>query len=92
MIDDVKRHLGSYFTPLSDGDGNCERTCAELRIYPGVVSPAEVTRRLGIEPTSYVSRARRSRSATPGEFVSGASMAGSYRRNRGLCRGTFATI
>lgn len=41
----------------------CERTYATLRIYPESLDPAEVTARLGIEPTEWQ---RRSESRRPG--------------------------
>jgi hypothetical protein len=54
MINNANQYTGSHFTPLNDSGENCERTCAVLRIYSGKTKPIEVTRLLGIEPTSYV--------------------------------------
>lgn len=34
----------------------CERTYATLRVYPEVLNPADVTARLGIEPTDWQQR------------------------------------
>lgn len=39
-------------TPINDEYPTCERTFVTLRIYPGATDPAEVSRRLGIDPTS----------------------------------------
>jgi hypothetical protein len=38
-------------TPYNDDYQTCERTFAELLIYPEALNPAEITTRLGIEPT-----------------------------------------
>jgi hypothetical protein len=38
-------------TPIDDEYGTCIETRAKLLIYPGEMSPHEVTRRLGVEPT-----------------------------------------
>lgn len=39
-------------TPIGADSPGCERTYAELRVYPEALSPADVTVMLGIEPTS----------------------------------------
>lgn len=39
-------------TPVDDKYPTCERTCAELLIYPGAISPDEVSNRLRLPPTS----------------------------------------
>jgi hypothetical protein len=44
----------SRLTEVNDGYETCERTCAVLRIYPGELNPSEVTKELGIQPTSSV--------------------------------------
>lgn len=43
--------LSSRRTPYNDSYPTCERTCAELLIYPGEMDPLLVTRRLELEPT-----------------------------------------
>lgn len=43
-------------TPYDDAYPTCERTYAELRIYPGELDPKLVTQRLGISPTSILSK------------------------------------
>ena len=42
------RNTNSHFTPLTDFEENCERTLAVLRIYPGEITPPEVTELLGV--------------------------------------------
>jgi hypothetical protein len=39
-------------TLIDDSYPTCERTCAQLLIYPGNIDPRIVTQRLGVEPTS----------------------------------------
>ena len=39
------------FHPYDDKSLSCERTCAELLIYPGDMTPDEVTQTLGISPS-----------------------------------------
>ncbi len=39
-------------TPIDDSYPTCERTCAALRIYPGEITPEEVSPRLKLLPTS----------------------------------------
>lgn len=46
--------IGPYYTPFNDGDTDVDRTCAELRIYPGDMHPSQVTGLLGISPTHVV--------------------------------------
>lgn len=41
----------SRLTPYNDKYPTCERTCAELLIYPGSTDPDLVTTELGIRPT-----------------------------------------
>ena len=41
-----------HTTPYDEAYPACERTLAELRIYPDLASPQSVTAHLGIEPTS----------------------------------------
>lgn len=43
--------LSSRFTPINDQYPTCVETRAVLRIYPGELSPLDITRRLGIIPT-----------------------------------------
>jgi hypothetical protein len=50
------RNTNSHFTPLNDFEENCERTLAVLRIYPGEITPPEVTELLGVSPTSSVTQ------------------------------------
>lgn|GEM_PF-1690689 len=54
MTTKVNNNVGSHYTPLNDTDENVERTCAELRIYPGDMHPNAVTHLLGIQPTRTV--------------------------------------
>lgn len=44
----------SRLTNVDDDYQTCERTCAVLRVYPGAILPSEVTKALGIQPTSSV--------------------------------------
>ena len=44
-------NISSRRTPVDDHYGTCLETRAELLIYPGTVSPHEVTALLGVEPT-----------------------------------------
>ncbi len=46
--------MQSRLTPLDDDYQTCERTCAVLRVYPGAMSPSEVTNVLGVQPTDSV--------------------------------------
>ncbi len=48
MID----HTASRLTPIDDAYPSCERTCARLHVYPQNIDPRELTRRLGLLPTS----------------------------------------
>ena len=41
-----------------DNYGTCERTLAELRIYSDVVTPTEMSRRLGLKPSSNVEKGK----------------------------------
>jgi len=63
--------MGSYFTPLNDFEENCERTLATLRIYPGEMTPLEVTEVIGLTPTSSVVKGERITADTPGQFRTG---------------------
>ena len=47
---DTRTH--SRLTPRNPQHPTCERTYAELRIYPGTLSSQDITARLSIEPTS----------------------------------------
>jgi len=38
-------------TPYDDDYGTCLDTYCDLRVYPGELSPHEITKRLGVEPT-----------------------------------------
>lgn len=38
--------------PYNDAYPTCERTYAELRVYPGDLDPVAITSKLGVEPTS----------------------------------------
>lgn len=42
----------SRFTPLNDDYPTCERTCVTLLIYPGDISPDDVSQRLELMPTA----------------------------------------
>jgi Domain of unknown function (DUF4279) len=44
-------NTSSRRTPIDDGYASCRETRVELLIYPGKLSPDEVTARLGLEPT-----------------------------------------
>ena len=54
MTDENENTDTSYATPLNDRWECCERTYAELRIYPGHIKPATVSDILGLEPTELV--------------------------------------
>jgi len=45
------RNVFACRTPIDDECPTCLETRAELLIYPGQMSPQEVTNRLGIDPT-----------------------------------------
>jgi hypothetical protein len=67
----IKDTTSSYFTPLDDFEENCERTLAKLRIYPGDTTAAEVTKLLGVPPTSSVTKGERIATNVPGQFRTG---------------------
>ncbi len=48
--------FNSRFTPYDDSYPTCEYTYAELRIYPGELSPDFVTKWLDIIPTAFQNR------------------------------------
>lgn len=44
--------------PYDDAYATCDSTYATLRVYPGAISPEEVTERLGIEATDTMTETR----------------------------------
>src|SRR5437764_3875755 len=51
---DNRNSIAPHFTPLNDSNRDVERTCAELRIYPGELHPSAITALLGVTPTETV--------------------------------------
>jgi len=47
---------GRSVTGYVDNYETCERTLAELRIYSNVIAPTEISRRLGLRPSSSVEK------------------------------------
>jgi hypothetical protein len=67
MTDD-KTDNSPFLTPINDDDETCDRTCAELRIYSGVMKASEVTSLMGIQPTGYEAVGEERSSATTGRI------------------------
>ena len=63
------REVASRRTPYNDSYPTCERTCAELLIYPGAMDPVLVSKRLELEPTLLQRAGDRSRNSLGRERV-----------------------
>lgn len=44
-------NIQSRLTPYDDAYGTCSKTHVKLRIYPGSLSPSDITSRLRLQPT-----------------------------------------
>lgn len=47
----TKPHSESRLTPVDDNDETCDRTCADIRIYPSNLTHEDITTFLQIAPT-----------------------------------------
>jgi hypothetical protein len=56
-------------TPYNAGYETCERTCAELRIYPGDLDPRTVSARLSLGPTTVRAAAETGRRIRPSHWA-----------------------
>lgn len=56
----------TVLSPYNDDYSSCDQTYAELRVYSGDLLPAEVSSRLGLEPTTVNERGKQRVSLTTG--------------------------